>query len=297
QLLGLSTALLRLLIQPRILERDRGLRGEVAEGAEVLLAERVGRLSEPEHADDAEQAVADDERLDDRVPGSDGDARGGGQGRRRTVVGEAALPRESTGADQTNPERDPVVDRGALAPRARDQGLAGGLEQIDRALGAKQTTGVLDDQREQPVEVELSGQLALDRGQGFDVGATRRLQREQPRVLQGERGLVGEGLGQPDVGFVEGSPGPIAEAEGPDDPIVHDQRYGEHGPVPGRLDARAGVVTQLDAWIVQDVGTDDRPTVANGDPTGARAPGEDDAFELRADVAGHRHGFDVARLG
>src|SRR5262249_56343273 len=118
---GLSTALLRLLVQPGILERDRGLRGEVAEGAEVLLAERVGRLAEPEHADDAEQAVADDERLSDRVPGSDGDELRLGIGRRRIVVDEAALPLESAGADQTNPERDPLVDRGALAPGARDQ--------------------------------------------------------------------------------------------------------------------------------------------------------------------------------
>src|SRR5262249_44337224 len=57
QLLGFPPALLRLLVQARILERDRGLGGEVAERSELLLAERVGRLAEPEHADDAEQPV------------------------------------------------------------------------------------------------------------------------------------------------------------------------------------------------------------------------------------------------
>src|SRR5256886_11523972 len=100
---------------------------------------------------------------------------------------------------------------------------AGGLDQVDGAFGAEEAAGALDDQREQPIEVQLGGQLALDRGQRFDVGTSRRLQREEPRVLQRERRLVGEGFGQPDVRLVEGSPGPIADAEGADDPVVHDE--------------------------------------------------------------------------
>ena len=296
QLLGFPPALLRLLVEACILERDRGLGGEVAERSELLLAERVGRLAEPEHADDAEQPVADDQRLDDRVPSADADELRLGIRRCGIVVDEAALPLEGAGADETDAEGDALIDRGALAPGARCQRVARGLHQVDRALGPEETTGMLHDQREQPIEVELGGQLALHRGQRLDVGPARRLQREEPRVLQRERRLVGKGLGQPDVGLVEGPPGPIADAERTDDPIVHDERHGEHGAIAGRLDPRAGVVTQLDARIVQDVGSDDRPTVANGEAAGPGAPGENDPVESRADVARDGHRLDVTGL-
>src|SRR5207244_10753162 len=48
ELFGFPPALLRLLVEARILERDRGLGGEVAERSELLLAERVGRMTLPE---------------------------------------------------------------------------------------------------------------------------------------------------------------------------------------------------------------------------------------------------------
>src|SRR5439155_408889 len=133
--------LLRLLVEARILERDRGLGGEVAERSELLLAERVGRLAEPEHADDAEQPVADDQRLDDRVPSADADELRLGIRRCGIVVDEAALPLEGAGADETDAEGDALIDRGALAPGARCQRVARGLHQVDRALGPGGTTG------------------------------------------------------------------------------------------------------------------------------------------------------------
>src|SRR5207244_1564954 len=116
---------------------------------------------EPEHADDAEQPVADDQRLDDRVPSADADELRLGIRRRGIVVDEAALPLEGAGADETESEGDALIDRGALAPGARCQRLARRLHQVDRALGPEETTGVLHDQREQPIEVELGGQLAV----------------------------------------------------------------------------------------------------------------------------------------
>src|SRR2546427_572326 len=91
-------------------------------------------------------------------------------------------------------------------------------------------------------------------------------------------------------------PGPVADAERADDPVVHDERHRERGAVAGGLDTGAGVVTQLDPRVVQDVRRDDRPPVADGDATGARALGEDDLPEARTDGAGHRHRLDVPRL-
>src|SRR6266446_3366148 len=122
--------------------------------AELLGTERVGRLAEPEHTDDAEQPVADDQRLDDRVPSADADELRLGIRRRGIVVDEAALPLEGAGADETDAEGDALIDRGALAPGARCQRVARGLHQVDRALGPEETTGMLHDQREQPIEVD-----------------------------------------------------------------------------------------------------------------------------------------------
>src|SRR5262249_2861332 len=97
--------------------------------------------------------------------------------------------------------RKTLAGREALAgelrarPRARDQRTVG-VERPQRACGLEETGGALHDQRGQPLRVQNGGQLALDVGERGEVLPACALRREQPRILQRERGLVGEGLQQ-----------------------------------------------------------------------------------------------------
>ena len=58
----------------------------------------------------------------------------------------------------------------------------------------------------------------------------------EPGVLEGDRGLVGEGLGDPEVVEVEIPAGLTADPQGANDMALDHQGNREHGPVPSCLD-------------------------------------------------------------
>ena len=65
-----------------------------------------------------------------------------------------------------------------------------------RGVGGEQPGRALGHEVEQPGGVELGGELALDLGQRGGLTPPRPLEREQPRILQRQRRLVGESLQQ-----------------------------------------------------------------------------------------------------
>src|SRR2546429_547644 len=70
--------------------------------------------------------------------------------------------------------------------------------------------------------------LPLDVGQRDDVRPTRALDQEEGRVLEGERGWVGEGLQRRGFLLGEAASDPVGDAEGADDRAFGAPRHRQH---------------------------------------------------------------------
>ena len=84
-------------------------------------------------------------------------------------------------------------------------------------------------------------------------------------ILDGDRGLIREGAGGPDVFGVERPPGLIPDAESPDDAAVHHQGNREDRAIPGRLDLRSELGSHEYSRIGEHVGGDHALPFADGE--------------------------------
>ena len=156
--------------QPRVLERDRGLRGEALQPLDVVTRERRRLLPAPVHRDHTEQLVTDEQRLRDRRAKADGDELGQRVRRGRVVVDEERLAQLGGRPDEALSHRDVDVTEGpAVGPGARHE-LVAFVEQVDGAVAVEQITGVVDDQAKQTIGLQLGRQFALDRRERFSLG-------------------------------------------------------------------------------------------------------------------------------
>ena len=206
------------------------------------------------HGDDAEQPVLEDQRARHRPPHAEIEPALERDARLRVVVHDQSAALVGAGADDAVPEGDgDVPEPAALGPRAGHQ-QAIALDDVDDAAGLEQTRGALDDQREQTRGVELGRQLALGLGQRRDLRAARRLEREQPRVLQRQRGLVGDRLEQRRLRRGEDAAGRIAEVQRTDDPSLRPERHRQDGGVAGASHRRPQLVGHDEGGIREDIG-------------------------------------------
>ncbi len=191
-----------LVEEARVLERHRGLGGEVGEGREVLVGERgrAGRAARGHHAQGAparhqrpgEQAAREGHELGHRVR------------RRRVVVDHEPASALHGGAGDSRAHveaqvADPVAD---IGPRARAEQVA--LQHVERGVTAPdQALGRAGDHHQQLLGVELLGDVPLDhplrleaaqagRGHVAQAGALHRETHllshtgEDPHLLAGE---------------------------------------------------------------------------------------------------------------
>ncbi len=103
------------------------------------------------------------------------------------------------------------------------------------------------------------------------------LEREQPRVLQRDRGLVGEVLQPPDLLGAEGAAGDVADREHPGHPTADGERHREHRAVSGPLDHGPRLRVHHHARIGQDVRRRDRGSLAHREPGHQLVPRNDGA--------------------
>jgi hypothetical protein len=171
------------------------------------------------------RAPPDDQRADDRLLAQERDDQQRPEpGRERAVADGAGRRRAQVGDLERGALRGRLPDRGLaeLDPRLADPGdqfraHPVGRPQVERprgrvvladraAVGAGQLRGARDDRRQQPVQVERAGDRLADLEQGGQardragqlVGPLLQLG-EQPRVLDRDHGLVGEGLEEADA--------------------------------------------------------------------------------------------------
>src|SRR5206468_7289736 len=136
--------------------------------------------------------------------------------RARVVVADEPASLADGEAGEALARRQPLAAELLPRPRARDEGAIL-LERPQRPARLEEPGGSLDDQRREPRGVEHRRQLALDVGERGDLLAARALDREQLRVLQRERGLVGERLQQRGLALGEDPAAPVGDAERADD--------------------------------------------------------------------------------
>ena len=96
----------------------------------------------------------------------------------------------------------------------------------------------------------------------------------QARIVQRQRGLVREGLGDANLFLVEDALLPIDHGERSDHHVLDHERHGEDGPVWLPLEARAQAGEQRDAGIRQHVRCRHRAALANGERAGPGAGGK-----------------------
>ena len=119
---------------------------------------------------------------------------------------------------------------------------------------------------------ERGAQLVRERGEELVLGAVgvARLGVE-PRVLEGEGGLLGETLREQHLLLPEQPAPAIAERQHADHALVRQEGDREHGPVWQALEQGALLTRQGDARVAQEIRRRDRPPLAHGEPDGGRA--------------------------
>src|SRR6185436_788708 len=115
-------------------------------------------------------------------------------------------------------------------------------------------------------------ELGLGLAQPYQAVARARV---EARVLEGERGLVGERLERLQLLARERAARVGAEREGADNAIVREQRHANDGAIAAPAYAVAYPGRELNGRVGQDVSADDDAAIANGAAHGAFARLED----------------------
>ncbi len=288
--LRLAAAPARLDEEGRVVHRHRGLDREPLEGGEVLSGKWVAVRAARQHQH-PEQAPAAHQGHRHRVANPEPHHRGQRVGRIRVVVAEQAVPGRRAARHETAGGRERGLLRGlAPAPGAAER-VAVLVHQVREAAPLEELPGALDDQVEEPVQVELRAQVALHRREGLELRAPCGLEREQARVLQRDGGLVGEVLQSPDLVGAERAAGGVTDREHAGHPARDGERHREHRAVPGAFHPRPRLRIQRHARVGQDVRRRDRGALAHREP-GDRLVDRDDGAGGEGPArtgGGHRH--------
>ena len=278
--LRLAPALLAVLEQAGVLERERRVVGEGLRQADLVAVEApalhvadgdradggaldqerhrqdraVGRLLDPrvERGRQRDPRIGQDVRRDDRPALADGEPHRAG------VLGE-----------------HDVEPEGVPGARAEDEGAPLRVQAADdRGLRAEQPPEALRGAPRHLLRVERLGEQAPDVAEHLGFPSPPGRLGVQAGVLEGHRGLVGEGLGEPDLVRLERARGLVAHDQRPDDDVVDEQREREHGPVARALDAAARLRRERDPRVGEDVVGRHRLAVADREPGRRRTRGE-----------------------
>ena len=301
--LGLAARRLLAREEPGVAERDGGVIGQPHEDRLVAVGERARRpvvdvdealdpLAHPDgrhqHGDAA--LGADHVGVVGMQPGVvEHAARARGPAGRQHLAGEALAPAQ----------KHMVVVCDTRAHRvAEHHPLTAGVPQRDAGeVGAAQVLGGGGHATQHRVEVERGidgpGQL----GEQLGLAPAPLGLRVEPRVVQGDRRVVGQRLGQPHLVRREDSPEPVAGREGADDPPLDPQRHRQHRPIRRLLDPLARARRRVDLGIVQHVGAGDGPAALDRAAHDASAPRHDPARTKWPHVAADRQAHEVARGG
>jgi hypothetical protein len=301
--LGRPLAALRLLEAARVEDGDRGVVGELQENRLVPIRERAGRaafgVEQSLHA--ALATDRDDHLGDDPV----------GPGRLEIVLGDPIVLRVVVRAEGTPGPED--LPSGALArldpqhgvPRVAGPGPAAERHRFGvavpegdhRLIAPAQFLGGVRNPLQDRIEVERGVDAPGEVGDDFRLPPPPLGLGVEPGVLQRERGLAGEGLGQADFALVVEASLPGGDREGADHPVLGDQRDGQHRPVRRLGDALADFWRVGNARIGHAIGGEDGSAFAHGQAADARPRREHEAPVERGDrVAGDGHRHEVARL-
>ena len=259
-----------------VADRDGGLRGQPHQDRLVLVGERAGRaVVDVEQALDA---VVDQDRY--HHLGDDPE-----RGHLPLVV--AADPRVAEVV--VRPYRPALPEREAAEPLAgldTDAGQVGvprgrpvaqqhrvgvGDPQADhRAVAAAELLRGLGDPAQHGGELGRSSDRAGQVGEHLRLAPPPLLLREEPGVLEGDRGLVRQRFGELHRARVEDGAGRGAYREHADEPVLREQRHREDGPVGLLIHVRAQGRGNIHPRVREDVRARDGAALAHGEADRAR---------------------------
>ena len=267
----LLEAPLRRAVEPRVVEGDGRLRRERPEERRGLGRDRRRRRAVD--GERAQDALA--ER--DRVPGDEaetlpGQIRAVDDARiRLDVHPEHRLAMERDPAERALPERQLRAQlRGGLgrAVHERARQAAGRLVEHPHGHGGRveEPRHRRGDVVQHLLHLERRGDEAVHLLQGGEaVGVLARLVVE-PGVLEGQRRLVGERLGEAGLRLVEAAPRAVADDEGAEQSVLAEQRDGEQRAVRLARHPGAHVLGVGDPRIGEGVVGGDGPALADREP-------------------------------
>jgi hypothetical protein len=190
-----------------------------------------------------------------------------------------------------DPRRDElVVPRGR--PVAEQHRIGLGHAQADhRAVAAAELLRGLGDPAEYGGELGRGPDRAGQVGQHLRFTPAPLLLREEPGVLEGDRGLVGEGLGQLHRARVEDGAGRAAHREHADEPVLGEQGDRQDGPIGPLHHVRVQGRRDVDSRVGQDVRAGDGAPFAHREADRARSdlPHPTPACGRRRGPVRHRH--------
>jgi hypothetical protein len=183
------------------------------------------------------------------------------QGELGLVAGGCVLHMDRTGVDHGTPHHRAASQGEALnrcplsaADEAvmSHEGKLAALHQVNHPVRRPaDPSGILRDGPQHRPEVR---RRARDHAQ--DLGCRRLLLQgllrfiEQPHVLDGDDGLVGEGLEERDLRVREAAGLPAADIDGADDPALSQHRHGDQAAVAEHV---SGLTRELDNGRLQDI--------------------------------------------
>jgi hypothetical protein len=280
----IAVAGLELLEQPDVLDRDDRLVGEGLHERDLLVGE--GSDLELEDREDAHEGLPLEHRNAEHRPDRVHLRRHVGVLRIRPYVGDvhrppleggprgAAVP---PGGDRIPLDRVHELRR-RVVPRGRPEELTVEAED-ERPLGVAQPDGVLGQRVEHGLQVErraaddlehLARRGLLLQGLG-EVGVLGLQLAEEARVLDGDRGLVGERGDEVDLLAGERADLRPPHEQHTDQHVLPEHRDGQRGPVATDLPR----LVQLELGIGEDVGEVHHPVLEGGPPDHGAPAGAD----------------------
>ena len=162
-----------------------------------------------------------------------------------------------------------IVD--AADGREAQQLPLGVVHPHQRGLGAEQADRRVADLLEDRVAVGGGGDVLGERAQGGELPRPLGRALEQVGVVDGQRGLVGEELGEPDLVAGVAGAGDATDREDTDHAIARGQRHGQNGSIGPGCEVTPQVIGQPDLRIGHHIGGDDRPAILQGEADRAQA--------------------------
>ena len=228
--LRLPPPALTLLVQARVLQRERRLVSERLHELDLPVRERADVVAIRDEG--AEHPVADEERHGHHGPialGLDGGARRRREVERR-IVQQIGRPDRATLRDRGGRRAVARMQRAHglkcathSAARHEEQGVARPIRVHERdrgSLGAEQSARAVDDQRQDLLELQRRRDRAAELGERLGLAPAGRVVGEQSRVMDRRRRVVGEPEQDLLVTVREDAVVPVGDREKPFDAVL-----------------------------------------------------------------------------